>query len=111
MGVLDSKLTQSAALIVGSPVINQNILLPVYKLFSLVNPYRDKGKLAGGFGSYGWSGENKKLLETSLTNLKLKYFGEGVFVKFGPSEEEIKAAIEYGTSFGKELEKMTAKKA
>ncbi len=111
LGVLDSKLTQSAALIVGSPVINQNILLPVYKLFSLVNPYRDKGKLAGGFGSYGWSGENKKLLETSLTNLKLKYFGEGVFVKFGPSEEEIKAAIEYGTSFGKELEKMTAKKA
>ncbi len=107
LGVLDSKLTQSAAIIVGSPVINQNILLPIYKLLSLINPYRDKGKLAGGFGSYGWSGENKKLLETSLTNLKLKYFGEGVFVKFGPDDSEIKKAIEYGINFGKELNKLS----
>lgn len=109
LGVLDMKLTQSAAIIVGSPVINQNILLPIYKLFSLINPYRDKGKLAGGFGSYGWSGENKKLLETSLTNLKLKYFGEGVFVKFGPGSEEIEEAIEYGINFGKELNKISQK--
>ena len=106
LGVLDMKLTQSAAIIVGSPVINQNILLPIYKLFSLINPYRDKGKLAGGFGSFGWSGENKKLLETSLTNLKLNYFGEGVFVKFGPSDEEAEKAIEYGMNFGKELNKI-----
>ena len=106
LGVLDMKLTQSAAIIVGSPVINQNILLPIYKLFSLINPYRDKGKLAGGFGSFGWSGENKKLLETNLTNLKLKYFGEGVFVKFGPGDEEIEKAIEYGMNFGNELNKI-----
>ena len=109
LGVLDSKLTQSAAIIVGSPVINQNILMPIYKLFSLINPYRDKGKLAGGFGSYGWSGENKKLLESSLTNLKLKYFGEGIFVKFDPSKDEKEKAIAYGKAFGDELNKMAAK--
>jgi flavorubredoxin len=93
LGVLDSKLTQSAAIIVGSPVINQNILMPVYKLFSLINPYRDKGKLAGGFGSYGWSGENKEMIKTNLTALKLKYFGEGVFIKFGPNDDEKAQAI------------------
>ena len=49
-------------LLVGSPTINQNTLLPVYKLFALINPIRDKGKLAGAFGSYGWSGESPKLI-------------------------------------------------
>ena len=33
-------------LLVGSPTINQNTLLPVYKLFALINPISDKGKLA-----------------------------------------------------------------
>jgi flavorubredoxin len=109
LGVLDSKLTQSAAIIVGSPVINQNILMPVYKLFSLINPYRDKGKLAGGFGSYGWSGENKEMIKTNLTALKLKYFGEGVFIKFGPNDDEKAQAIAYGKAFGEELNKMASK--
>jgi flavorubredoxin len=109
LGVLDMKLTQSAAIIVGSPVINQNILLPVYKLFSLINPYRDKGKLAGGFGSFGWSGENKEMIRTALTALKMKYFGDGVFIKFGPSDEEIKQVVAYGKAFGEELNRITKK--
>jgi NADH oxidase (H2O-forming) len=103
IGELDQKVAESAAIIVGSTTINQNILLPVYKLFSVINPLRDKGKLAGGFGSYGWSGESKSLIRATLENLKLNYFGEGVFVKFTPDHEEEQQAIEYGKAFGKEL--------
>lgn len=103
LGDLESNLTRCSGLIVGSPVINQNILLPVYRLFALISPIRDKGKLAGGFGSYGWSGENKKLIRESLSNLKLKYFEEGVFAKFTPSDEDLEEAEKYGLAFGKEL--------
>ncbi len=109
LGVLDMKLTQANAIIVGSPVINQNILLPIYKLFSLINPYRDKGKLAGGFGSFGWSGENKSMIKNNLSALKLKFFGEGVFLKFSPSDDQKEEAIAYGKAFGKELNKMAEK--
>ncbi len=101
LGELETKLTQSNGIIVGSPVINQNILLPIYKLFSIINPYRDKGKLAGAFGSYGWSGENRVMLEANLKNLKLKYIGEGIFFKFAPDEEKLKKAEWYGETFGK----------
>ena len=69
----------------------------------MINPYRDKGKLAGAFGSYGWSGENRKLLESNLTNLKLKFFGEGVFLKFTPDEQQLEECVQYGKDFGKEL--------
>ncbi len=103
LGKIDMKLTQCNAIIVGSPVINQNILLPVYKLFGLINPYRDKGKLAGAFGSYGWSGENRVMIEANLRSLKLKYFGEGVFFKFAPDEEAMQKAEAFGEAFGKAL--------
>lgn len=103
IGELDAKVSNSTGVIVGCPTINQNILLPVYKLFAVLSPIRDKGKLAGGFGSYGWSGEGKSHIKTNLTNLKLKYFEEGVFIKFSPSLNEIEDAINYGIAFGKEL--------
>ncbi len=103
IGELEQKISESAAIIVGSTTINQNILLPVYKLFAVINPLRDKGKLAGGFGSYGWSGESKSLIRTNLENLKLNYFGEGVFVKFSPDPEEQQQAVDYGKAFGEEL--------
>jgi len=103
IGELDQKVAESAALIVGSTTINQNILLPVYKLFSVINPLRDKGKLTGGFGSYGWSGESRNLIKSNLDNLKLKYFGEGVFVKFTPDIEEQQQAVAYGKAFGEAL--------
>ncbi len=103
LGELEMKLTQCNAVIVGSPTINQNILLPIYRLFAVMNPYRDHGKLAGGFGSYGWSGENKKMLEMNLTALKFKYFEEGVFIKFSPTTAELETAFNYGLAFGKHL--------
>lgn len=103
LGELDMMMTRCSGVIVGSPTINQNILLPIYKLFSVITPLRDKGKLAGGFGSYGWSGEGKILIGSALKNLKLDYLDEGVFVKFTPDEEDHKFAFEYGVKFGEQL--------
>ena len=103
LGELDAMMAKSKAVIVGCPTINQNILLPVYKLFAVINPIRDKKKLAGGFGSYGWSGEGEAIIHTSLKNLKLQYFEEGVFVKFSPGEEDLKRAEDYGESFAKTM--------
>jgi flavorubredoxin len=103
IGDLDQKVSESQAIIVGSTTINQNILLPVYKLFSVINPLRDKGKVAGGFGSYGWSGESKGMIRTNLENLKMSYVGEGLFVKFSPNDQDQQAAVEYGKAVGREL--------
>jgi flavorubredoxin len=103
IGEIEQKVSESAAIIVGSTTINQNIMLPVYKLFAVINPLRDKGKLAGGFGSFGWSGESRELIKSNLEILKLRYFGEGVFVKFSPDEAEQAQAVAYGKAFGEAL--------
>lgn len=100
LGDIDEKVAKSKAIIVGCPTINQNILLPVYKLFAVISPIRDKGKIGGSFGSYGWSGEAGKLINTTLNNLKLDVQGEGVYIKFTPHENEYDKCLEYGKEIG-----------
>lgn len=97
--VLEEKLIASDGLVIGSPTINQNTLLPVYKLFSLVNPIRDKGKLAGSFGSYGWSGESTKIILETLRMLKFKIFEETGAVKFAPDGPKEDMLVEYGRKY------------
>ena len=96
---MESKLIMSDGLLVGSPTINQNTLLPVYKLFAQINPIRDKGKLAGAFGSYGWSGESPNLILESLRLLKLKIFEETAAFKFSADKNEKEYLREFGRNF------------
>jgi flavorubredoxin len=103
IGEIDSKLTIADGIIVGSPTINQNTLLPVYKLAAMVSPLRDKGKLAGSFGSYGWSGEAPVLIMEMLRNLRLRFFEEPAAYKFVPESDKEKPLIEYGERFAREL--------
>jgi NADH oxidase (H2O-forming) len=103
IGEIDSKLTHANGIIVGCPTINQNILMPIYKLFAVINPLRDKGKLAGAFGSYGWSGEGVKMIEENLKSLKLNIFQQGIAAKFSPSEESAERLRIYGEAFAKRL--------
>jgi flavorubredoxin len=105
VGEMEGRLTRADAFMVGSTTINQNILLPVYKLLAVVNPIRDKGKPVGMFGSYGWSGEARKILAAALQVLKLKPFGDGVFVKLKPSVEDETLAFNYGKDFALDLVK------
>lgn len=107
LGEIDMQVAMASGLIVGCPTINQNILLPIYRLFAVISPLRDKGKLAGGFGSYGWSGEGMKMIRTNLENLKMHYTEDDVFVKFSPDSNDIERAFSYGKRFGEQLIKQS----
>ncbi|HNQ69183.1 MAG TPA: FprA family A-type flavoprotein [Bacteroidales bacterium] len=103
LGEIDSKLVLADALIIGSPTINQNILLPVYKMFAVINPLRDRGKLASAFGSYGWSGEGVEIIESTLRNLKLDIFDKVLPMKFRPNSNQKSELFEYGKTFADKL--------
>jgi NADH oxidase (H2O-forming) len=110
IATIEKKLTQASALIVGCPTFSQNVLLPVYQLFAVINPIRDRNKLAAAFGSYGWSGEGAKIMTSAMANLKLRVIDEGLMVKFTPHNAVIAKCIDYGKKFGmKMLEQENAK--
>lgn len=94
------KIELANAYLIGSPTINQNTLLQIYQVFALMNPIRDRGKLASAFGSFGWSGEAQKILETNIDNMKLKFFGESFFHHFKPNEKCLQEAFDFGKKFG-----------
>lgn len=103
LGDLEEKLVATNAVIVGSPTINQNTLLPIYKLFSVVNPIRDRGKLAAAFGSYGWSGEAVGIIESNLRGLKFKVIQEAISSKFFPHEQKAQDFINFGKCFAEQM--------
>jgi flavorubredoxin len=103
LGDLEELVVKADGILIGSPTINQNTLLPVYKLFSVINPIRDKGKPAAAFGSFGWSGEAVKLIEDHLRNLKLKVVLEGQTARFYPNREESQKLIQMGEKFAESL--------
>jgi flavorubredoxin len=100
LDLVEEKLIEANAYIIGSPIINQNILLHIYQLFAMINPIRDRNKLAGAFGSYGWSGDVMKIIEQNIQSLKLRFFGESVFIKFSPHDDGYRQCINYGKAFG-----------
>ncbi|MDZ7737645.1 MAG: FprA family A-type flavoprotein [Bacteroidales bacterium] len=103
MGDVEAEIVKSDGLLVGSPTINQNILVQVYKLFAVINPLRDKNKLAASFGSYGWSGEAAGIIASNLKSLKLKVMDENAAFKFRPEEEKRTELVAFGNRFAKEL--------
>lgn len=103
LGELESKIVISNAIVVGSPTINKNTLLPVYRLFAVLSPLRDKNKKAAAFGSYGWSGEAVGLIENNLKSLGLNVVIEGARAKFAPANEKEQGMIEFGKKFAEAL--------
>ncbi|MEA3422715.1 MAG: FprA family A-type flavoprotein [Bacillota bacterium] len=87
----------------GSPTIVSDILPPIMKLLTSMNPVVHSGKLVTAFGSYGWSGEAVPNIIGRLKQLRLKIFEDGLKINFKPSDEEIKEIIEFGKRFGEKL--------
>lgn len=108
--VIDNALARSQGVVIGSPTINQNTLLPVYKAFSLMNPIRDRGKVAGAFGSYGWSGEAAQIIEANLKALKFKLKSAPLIEKFNPTEEKSEKFYAFGRELATQMEGNSAVK-
>jgi flavorubredoxin/flavin reductase (DIM6/NTAB) family NADH-FMN oxidoreductase RutF len=95
--------------IVGSPTLGGHAPTPVQTALGLVLSTANKTKLAGVFGSYGWSGEAIDLLESKFRDAGYKLGFETIRVKFKPDETTLKYCEEAGTDFAQALKK--AKKA
>jgi NADH oxidase (H2O-forming) len=94
-----SLIEKSAGIIMGSPTINQDAVKPVWDVLSLVCAITNRGKAAGTFGSYGWSGEGVEMMNDRLKSLKFKTLENGLRFKFVPNEEDFNRADEFALKF------------
>lgn len=99
-----SKIDKADALLLGSPTINRDALEPVWRVMSNISLFKNKGKLAAGFGSYGWSGEAVGAIGDRLKGLQFKVIEPGFKAKLVPTEKTLEEAKEFGVNFVKQLQ-------
>lgn len=90
-----SLVEKSSGILIGSPTINQDAVKPVWDVLSLVSAITNRGKAAGAFGSYGWSGEGVQMMTDRLKSLKFKVIESGLRFNFVPNEEDFNRADEF----------------
>jgi flavorubredoxin len=103
IGAVEQHIIKASAIMLGCPTFSQNILMPIYQVFALINPIRDRNKLGAAFGSYGWSGEGAKIITAALRQLKINVIDDGLMVKFTPHNEVAQKCVEYGRKFGERM--------
>jgi flavorubredoxin/flavin reductase (DIM6/NTAB) family NADH-FMN oxidoreductase RutF len=96
---------QADALIIGTPTIGGHAPTPIHTALGIVLATADHSKLAGVFGSYGWSGEALDLVEGKLRDAGYRFGFDTLKVKFKPDEVTLKTCEEIGTDFAQSLKK------
>ena len=102
-----AELLDSAALVIGSPVLNQEIYPSLGDLLTYFKGLKKQNLIGAVFGSYGWSEGSLNGLETFLKeSLNTEIVSPAVKSRFVPTEEKLKECFELGKAVGlKVLEK------
>ncbi|MEQ8973310.1 MAG: diflavin flavoprotein [Coleofasciculus sp. C1-SOL-03] len=91
--------------VMGSPTLGGHAPTQIQTALGIVLSTATKTKLAGVFGSFGWSGEAIDLIENKFKDAGYKFGFETIRVKFKPTETTLKYAEEAGTDFAQALKK------
>lgn len=84
----------------GTPTMVGEALKPIWDLATSITAKTHGKKIASAFGSYGWSGEGVPHIMERLKQLNMKLYGEGLRIRFKPSEAQLQEAFEFGYGFG-----------
>ena len=91
--------------IIGSPTLGGHAPTQIQTALGTVLANAGKTKLAGVFGSYGWSGEAIALLENKLKDARYSFGFKPIRVRFSPTTAALKECIQAGQKFTQKLKK------
>jgi flavin reductase (DIM6/NTAB) family NADH-FMN oxidoreductase RutF len=97
--------------IIGSPTLGGHMPTQVQTALGIVLSTAAKSKLAGVFGSYGWSGEAVDEVESKLQQAGYRFGIDTIRVKFKPTDAILQQCKEAGTDFAQALKKAKKSRA
>jgi len=100
-----TEVLDAAAVIVGSPTINNQLFPTVSDFLTYMKGLKPKNKIGAAFGSYGWSGESVKLINQELEAMKFDIIDPGVKIQYVPDQDGKDACFELGRKIGKAIKK------
>jgi len=88
------------ALLLGSPTLHHGMLYRPAGYLQYLAGLKPANKVAGAFGSYGWSSGATKQMTTRLEEIGLEMPFDDFTVKYAPTAEDLEAAHAWGRQFG-----------
>lgn len=98
-------LEQCDGFIIGSPTLGGHAPTQIQTALGIALSTATKTKLAGVFGSYGWSGEAIDLLHSKLQDAGYQFGFDPIRVKFKPTEDTLQDCKTAGIEFVQALKK------
>jgi len=98
-----TEIFKTKGILIGSPTMNNGLLPTIMPILEDLKGLKFKNKVGAAFGTYGWSGENVKLIEEILEKAKIKILQEGIKFKWQPTKEELEKCVEFGRSFAQKM--------
>jgi anaerobic nitric oxide reductase flavorubredoxin len=100
LSLITRQLLDSRALLLGSPALHHGMLYRVAGYLQYIAGLKPKDKLAGVFGSYGWSSGATKQMAERLTDIGFELPLPDLTCKYRPTDDDLAAAREWGMQFG-----------
>lgn len=95
----------SDGFLIGSPTLGGHAPVQIQTALGIVLSSAVKTKLAGVFGSYGWSGEAIDWIEGKLRDNSYRFGFDTIRVRFRPDAATLQVCHEAGAQFAQQLRK------
>lgn len=98
-----TEVLDAGALIIGSSTLNNGMLPHMADLLHYMRGLRPANKIGAAFGSYGWSGEAVKLINTIMEEMKFRVLDPGIRVQYVPTQDDLKKCVDLGRKVARTL--------
>lgn len=98
-----TEVIDAGAIAVGSPTLNNGLFPTVSDFLTYMKGLKPQNKVAAAFGSYGWSGEAVKLINSEFEQMKFDIIDPGVRINYVPDEQDMEACYELGKKIARAL--------
>jgi len=91
------------ALLMGSPALHRGMLYRPAGYLQYLGGLKPADKIAGAFGSYGWSSGATKQMTVALETMGFEMFQPELTCKYVPTADDISKARAWGAEYGRKV--------
>lgn len=94
---------EARAVILGSPVMNNNIVPAMGDMLTYAKGLKLRGKIGAAFGSFGWSPKGVKMLNEAMEEMRWEIVHEGLSMQYVPDDSAVAECQAFGAEIAKKI--------
>jgi flavorubredoxin len=102
-----TEVLNAKAVVLGCATLNNGLLPRMAGFLMYMRGLKPTNKIGAAFGSYGWSGEAVKLMNTAMEEMKFDIVEPGLRHKYVPDHDSLKECVEMGRRIARAVIKET----